>query len=202
MNCKAFIFNSISSKTHTSKSKNSQDDNTYPHQVIPISLLWVSIESSAALNATTGAISEMDNPFMTSAAPVPPSTPKCVTLNPSPNPINGHQLSYSPWLKDVLPFVEILDRWFGFLLIFSTCFQGAIVHWPNRIYCHSGSVTSVLENFNTLSLSHLTLVLLLPLSFPLWLILLSCTDCLFPYDLFLLSYTDHLCQHICKYPFL
>ena len=42
-----------------------------------------------------------------------------------------------------------LDRKFQFLLVFFTCLQGAVVHWPNRIYHCSGSGTRILEKFNT-----------------------------------------------------
>ena len=109
INCKAFIyyiFNSISGKTYISKAKDSQIINTHPHPTNTSDLnlstptLSNPIESSAALTATSGAIDEINNPFTTPATiPVPPSTPKHVTFNLPPDPINDHQLSDSPWLN-------------------------------------------------------------------------------------------------------
>ena len=106
--CKAFIyyiFNSISGKTHISKSKDLQTVNTHPHPTntsdpnLPIPGLNNQIESSATLTTTAGAIDEIDNPFTTPATPVPPSTPRRVTFDLPPDPISDHQLSDSPWLN-------------------------------------------------------------------------------------------------------
>lgn len=106
--CKAFIyyiFNSISGKTHISKSKDLQIVNTHPHPIntsdpnLPIPGLNNQIESSATPTTTAGAIDEIDNPFTTPATPVPPSTPRRVTSDLPPDPISDHQLSDSPWLN-------------------------------------------------------------------------------------------------------
>ena len=55
-----------------------------------------------------------------------------------------------------------LDRGFQFVLVFFTCLQGAVLHRPNKIYCHSESGTGALMSdvypsifaFLSLSLCH------------------------------------------------